>query len=100
MAKLVLYVKPTCSTCRQAMGLVRDSGVEHEFVPYFEKKFTAAKLKDLWKKTGLPLKALIRTKEDEARKLDLESLTLDQAVEAALKHPKLIQRPLAEKGGK
>ena len=102
MPKITLYVKPTCSTCRQAVQIVKESGQEFEAVPYFEKRFTKAKLRELVDKLGLPAPELLRTKEDtfKALKVEASKLSPGEVVDLMLKHPELIQRPIAEKGGK
>jgi arsenate reductase len=100
--KIVLYVKPTCSTCRQAVELVKQSGQPFETVAYFEQRFSKAKLRSLVDRMGLKPSEYLRTKEETFKKLKMEvdSLSAGQAVDLMLKHPELIQRPIAEKGEK
>jgi arsenate reductase len=102
MAKLTLYVKLTCSTCRQVLDLVKQSGLEYQAIPYLEKPFSKGKLKQLLEKMGLPQESVLRTKEESYKKLKLKDkkLGLDQLVDLMLEHPELIQRPIVEKGNK
>lgn len=98
-SRITIYQKPTCSTCRQAVQILKDSGRPYTAVNYYEQPFTKAQLKTLLKKAGLSAKDLLRTKEDLYKEMGLakRTLTEDELLELMLKHPDLIQRPLVEK---
>ena len=100
MSKITIYHKPTCSTCRQAVQILRESGHPFEAVNYYEKPFTKTQLKTLLKKAGLAPADVLRTKEDIYKTLGLAKKTLsdDDLVDLMIKHPDLIQRPIVEKG--
>jgi len=100
MAKLMIYQKPTCSTCRDVIKLVRASGCEYTAINYYEQPFTKAQLRGLLKKAGLRAKDVLRAKEEIYRKLGLAKKDLpdDDLIDLMLKHPDLIQRPIVEKG--
>jgi len=100
MAKMTIYQKPTCSTCREAIKLVKESGQQYTAVNYYERPFTKGKLKGLLKKAGLQAKDVLRTKEDLYKTLGLakKHLSNDELIALMLKHPDLIQRPIVEKG--
>jgi arsenate reductase len=102
MAEVTIYQKPTCSTCRQAVQLLKESGKPFTTVNYYEKPFTKAHLKSLLKKAGLSPKEILRTKEDIYRELRLakKDLSDDEWLEVLIAHPDLIQRPIVEKGEK
>jgi arsenate reductase len=102
MGTVTIYQKPTCTTCRQAVQLLKDSGQPFTSINYYEQPFTKARLKELLKKAGLSPREALRTKEDMYKKLGLAKTTLsdDELLDLMIKHPDLIQRPLAEKGGK
>jgi len=102
MSDITIYQKPTCSTCRQAVQLLRDSGKPFTAINYYEQPFAKSQLKALLKKAGLSPKDVLRAKEDIYRELGLARKTLsdDVLVDLMIKHPDLIQRPLVEKGGK
>jgi arsenate reductase len=99
-SRITIYQKPTCSTCRQAVQILKDSGRPYTAVNYYEQPFTKAQLKSLLKKARLSAKDLLRTKEDLYKKLGLakRSLTEEELLDVMLQHPDLIQRPLVEKG--
>jgi arsenate reductase len=102
MADITIYQKPTCTTCRQAVQLLKDSGKPFKAVNYYEQPFTKAQLKRLLKKAGLTPREVLRTKEDIYKKLGLakKNLSDDELLNLMVKYPDLIQRPLVEKGEK
>lgn len=102
MAEITIYQKPTCSTCREAVRLVRESGQPFTAINYYEKPFTKSQLKALMKKAGLSAREVLRTKEDLYKSLKLSdpSLSEDHLVDQMIAHPDLIQRPIVEKGDK
>ncbi|MCA1957932.1 MAG: arsenate reductase (glutaredoxin) [Nitrospira sp.] len=102
MAKITIYHKPTCSTCRETIRLLKDSGESFTAINYYEQPFDKKQLKALLNKAGLSPKDVLRTKEDVYKELGLakKTLTDDELIELMVKHPDLIQRPLVEKGDK
>lgn len=102
MSKLTIYQKPTCSTCRQAIQIIKDSGAAFTAINYYEQRFTKAQLKALLKKAGLSPRDILRTKEDLYKELNLAKATLsdDALIDLMIEHPDLIQRPIIEKGDK
>ena len=102
MTKITIYQKPTCSTCRQAVQLLKDSGKPFKAINYYEVPFTKAQLRNLLKKAGLSPKDILRTKEDIYKDLGLAKKTMsdDEWLDLLVAHPDLIQRPLVEKGEK
>jgi arsenate reductase (glutaredoxin) len=100
MADITIYQKPTCTTCRQAVQLLKDSGTPYTAINYYERPFTKGQLKKLLTKAGLSPKDVLRTKEDVYQELDLakKQLTDDELLDLMVKHPDLIQRPIVEKG--
>ena len=50
MSKLTIYQKPTCSTCRQAVQMLKESGKPFTAINYYEQRFTKSQLKALLKK--------------------------------------------------
>jgi arsenate reductase len=102
MSKLIIYQKPTCSTCRQAVQLLKDSGTPFTAVNYYEQRFTKPQLKALLKKAGLGPREILRAKEDLYRELNLAKTTLsdDALIDLLVEHPDLIQRPIVVSGEK
>jgi arsenate reductase (glutaredoxin) len=102
MSDVTIYQKPTCSTCRQAVQLLKESGKPFMAVNYYEKPFTKSQLKALLKKAKLSPRDVLRTKEDIYKELGLakKSLSDDTLIDLMIEHPDLIQRPIVEKGEK
>jgi arsenate reductase len=100
MAKVTIYQKPTCTTCRQTIQVLKDSGEPFNTVNYYEQPFTRAQLKSLLKKAGLSPRDVLRTKEDAYKELGLakKNLSDDELIDLMVTHPDMIQRPIVEKG--
>ena len=102
MARITVYQKPTCTTCRQVHAALKEAGVDFEAVNYYVDPIPKSKLRELLRKMGLPARQLLRTKEEIYKKLRLgeRDLTDDQIVDLMVTHPDLIQRPIVEKGSR
>lgn len=102
MEKLIIYQKPTCSTCRQVVKLAEASGQPYEAINYYETPLTKTRLTELLKKGGLTAKALLRTKEDiyKSKKDQISAMGEDDIIGLMIEHPDLMQRPLVERGKK
>jgi arsenate reductase len=101
-AKIVIYQKPTCTTCRQVYAALKESGVDFESVDYYTDPIPKTKLKELVRKMGVPAWTLLRTKEDLYRRLHLaeRDLTDAEAIDLMIEHPDLLQRPIVEKNSR
>ncbi len=102
MAKITIYQKPTCTTCRQVYNVLKESGVDFDAVNYFIEPIPKKKLKELLKKMGMKARELLRTKEQAYKTLRLaeRELTDEELLDLMIEHPELIQRPIVEKGGR
>lgn len=102
MAKITVYQKPTCTTCREVFAALKESGVDFESVNYYLDPIPKTKLKDLLRKMGISAEALVRKKEPIYKELHLDKkkLSEDELVDLMAKHPDLIQRPIVEKGAR
>lgn len=100
MADITIYQKPTCTTCRQAVQVLKNSGKPYTAINYYERPFTKSQLKTLLKKAGLDPRDVLRTKEEIYQELGLgkKQLSDDELLDLMVKHPDLIQRPIVEKG--
>lgn len=100
--RIMVYQKPTCTTCRQVYQALKESGVEMESVNYYLEPLSEAKLKELVKKMGIKASELFRKKEEIYKKLKLaeKEVSDEEAIELMIKNPDLMQRPIVEKGNK
>ena len=97
---LTVYEKPTCTTCRKMIKLLKEKGVDFQRLNYFIDPLPKAKLVSLIEKTGLPPREFLRTRETAYRDLGLKdrSLSDETLIDALVDHPELLQRPIIEKG--
>jgi arsenate reductase (glutaredoxin) len=99
---IVIYQKPTCTTCRQVHAALKESGVDFDAVNYYVDPIPKAKLKELLRKMGMRPRDLLRTKEPIYKTLKIADggLTDNEIVDLMVRHPDLIQRPIVEKGSR
>ncbi|MFJ4445866.1 arsenate reductase (glutaredoxin) [Pseudomonas sp. NPDC089422] len=102
MTDLTLYHNPRCSKSRGALELLEQRGLAPTIVRYLETPPDAATLKALLGKLGIAPRQLLRTGEDEYKSLDLANPALSDAqlIDAMVKNPKLIERPILIAGDK
>ena len=100
--KIKIYQKPTCTKCRETIGILKERGVEFDSVNYYETPLSVAELRDLVHKLGISPRELLRKGEQVYRELKLgqRELTDDELMELMVKHPDLIQRPIVVRGKK
>lgn len=99
---LKIYYKPTCSTCRKALDLIKNQTSEPvEIVEYMKSRPTAKEIKEIVELLGIKPHDLVRKKEElyknEFRDKQLNDL---EWIETLAKYPELIERPIVIKDGK
>ena len=100
--KITIYIKPTCTTVRKALKILRESGAEFDPVNYYETPFTKRKLSGLIKQLGVAPRDLLRKNEKIYKELGLSKKELkdSEIIDLMIEHPDLLQRPIAVKGDK
>ena len=100
--KIVIYQKPTCTTCRQVYAALKESGVGFDAVDYYLDPIPREKLLELLRKMRIRPRDLLRTTEAIYKTLKLaeRELSDDEIVDLMVEHPDLIQRPIVEKGAR
>ena len=98
--ELVVYEKPTCTTCRKLVKVLEEEGIPFQRLNYFLEPIPRDKLQELLVKMELKPRDLLRTREKKYRELGLKdpSLSDQEIFDALLEHPELIQRPIIERG--
>lgn len=93
---VVIYHNPDCGTSRNTLAMIRNAGIEPHVVEYLKTPPSRALLLRMIAQAGLTPRALLREKGTPFAELGLgdESLSDDALIEAMLKHPVLINRPL------
>lgn len=97
-----IYHNPRCSKSRTTMNLLTDKGVQPEVIEYLKTPPTKQRLEQILNMLGIEPRQLMRTHETEYKenKLADEALSRDQLIEAMVKFPKLIERPIVICNGK
>ena len=99
---ITVYEKPTCTKCREADKLLRESGVDFEKINYYLEPIGEAKLRELIGKMGISPRELLRTSEAVYKELELgkRELSDDELIRLMAENPDLIQRPIVERGAR
>ena len=102
MAKITVYEKPTCTTCRKVAKALTENGVDFQKVNYYIKPFTKTQLKTLLGKMKMQPSELLRKNEKAYKELDFKNknYTESQILTMMINNPDLVQRPIIEKGKK
>jgi len=93
---IAIYHNPDCGTSRNVLAMIRNSGVEPEIIEYLKTPPSRDVLKDLIQRMRIPVRALLREKGTPFHELGLgnPNLTDDQLLDAMIRHPILINRPI------
>lgn len=91
-----IYHNPACGTSRNTLAMIRQSGEEPEVIEYLKTPPTRARLVELIKAMGMPVRALLREKDTPYAELGLADRKWndDQLIDFMLAHPILINRPI------
>ena len=96
-----IYHNNRCSKSRDSFNFLTEKGIKFDTIEYLKDPLAKSEIKALLKKLGIPAKDLIRKGEPDFKKhFKGKELTETQWIDAMVKYPKLIERPIVEKGGK
>lgn len=95
---VLVYEKPTCSTCRKLAELLAERGIDFETVEYHVTGLTAKEIRELLTMAGIPAADALRMRETGAR--ELKTASEDEIVAAIVKRPELLQRPFVVADGR
>ena len=93
---VTIYHNPACGTSRNALAMIRQSGEEPEVVEYLKTPPDRARLLELIKAMGIPVRALLREKGTPYAELGLadSKWSDEELIDFMLAHPILINRPI------
>ncbi len=96
MSQITIYHHPGCSTSRNTLALIRNSGVEPNVVEYLKTPPSRDELKVLLLRLGLGVRDILRQKGTPYEALDLGNpkWSDEQLLDFVGQHPVLIQRPI------
>jgi arsenate reductase len=101
MNDLTIFHNPKCSKSRETLALLRARGIEPRVIEYLKAPPTAAELRAIAGKLGIKAEQLVRKGEDIYKaKYAGKTLTEAQWIDAMVKSPILIERPIVVRGAK
>ena len=99
MADLIVYEKPTCTTCRKLFALLTERGIDAERIDYHVTGLTEDEIRDLLAKAGAGPRDVLRAREPAyAEHVAGRNLTDDELIVLMAEHPELVQRPIVVRG--
>jgi arsenate reductase len=100
--KITIYQKPTCSTCRQTIKILKDEGVPFESIDYMIETPGEDELKSIIKKLGIKPIELFRKKEPLYKEIGIgeRKISDKDLIHILLENPILIERPIVIRGKK
>lgn len=94
--KFICYKK--CSTCKRAEKLLEDKGQKFERIDYTEDPLSEEEVREIWKKSGLPLKNFFNTSgilyREMGMKNKLAQMSENEQIKLLSENPMLIKRPI------
>jgi arsenate reductase (glutaredoxin) len=93
---VTIYHNPACGTSRNTLAMIRQSGEEPEVIEYLKTPPGRARLVELIKAMGVPVRTLLREKGTPYAELGLADpkWSDDDLIDFMLEHPILINRPI------
>ncbi|MDH0775251.1 arsenate reductase (glutaredoxin) [Delftia tsuruhatensis] len=96
MSIITIYHNPACGTSRNVLALIRNSGEEPAVIEYLKTPPDRATLERLLADLALPVREVLRQKGTPYDEMGLgdPEWTDAQLIDAMLRHPILINRPI------
>ncbi len=96
-----IYHNPRCSKSRNTLNIINEKEADVTIVEYLKTPPTKQELKDLLKKLNIPAKDLVRKGEQDFKdNYKGKELSEEEWIDAMIKYPKLIERPIVVNGNK
>jgi arsenate reductase len=95
---ITIFHNPACGTSRNALAMIRETGVEPTVVEYLKTGWTADQLKGLLKAMGKTPRDVMRVRGTPAEELGLTepSVSDETIITAMVAHPILVERPIVQ----
>ena len=94
MDDVTIYHNPACGTSRNTLGLIRNAGIEPRVIEYLKTPPDRATLLALIQAMAVPVRDVVRAKENAYAELGLADAGDEALIDAMLAHPVLINRPI------
>jgi arsenate reductase len=100
MPALMVYEKPTCTTCRKLRELLTERGIDFESIDYYVTGIDEAELRGLLQRMGCGPRDVLRIRESLVKELELDrpETSDEQLIAQMVAHPALLQRPIVVNG--
>jgi arsenate reductase len=98
MSKVIIYHNPKCSKSRETLELLEGKGVNIEIREYLVSGLQTQDIKLISDTLNLPIIDFIRKKEEEYKVLSIDWTDMNQATDALINNPKILERPIVIKG--
>ncbi|MCB9335348.1 MAG: arsenate reductase (glutaredoxin) [Flavobacteriales bacterium] len=96
-----IYHNPRCSKSRQTLQIIQDANADVEIIEYLNAIPSKNELKDILNKLRMKAEDIIRKGENDFKEnCKGKNLSEEEWIEAMIKYPKLIERPIVIKGNK
>lgn len=96
-----VYHNNRCSKSRCAIEYLDEKNASYEVIEYLKEPLNARQLTEILRQLGIPAEELIRTSEaDFKENFKGKTLSEKEWIDAMVKFPKLIERPIIVKNGK
>ena len=94
--QISIYHNPRCSKSRQTLSILKQRKVDLEIIEYLKTPPSATELAHILKMLGLKPRELMRKHEAAYKNNNLgdSNLSDEQLINAMIKHPILIERPI------
>ena len=98
MSDVTIYHNPSCGTSRNTLALLRHAGIEPTVIEYLKTPPSRQKLQQLLAAMGIPARELLRQKGTPYAELGLDDpkWSDEELIDAMLREPILINRPIVE----
>ena len=97
----VIYYNPRCSKCRVTLELLQEQGETPRIVEYLKDVPSRSELRDVLSLLGIRAEQLLRKREPAFHEAGLdEGSSEEEVLDAMVKFPILIERPIVVRDGK
>ena len=99
MNDYIIYHNPRCTKSRETLALLEQAGTAPRVIEYLKTPPTATELRAIVAKLGIEPEQLVRKGEEVYKSTYAgKTLTAAQWIDAMVKHPVLIERPIVIRG--
>jgi arsenate reductase (glutaredoxin) len=101
-SKVTIYQKPTCSTCRKTVEILKDQGIPFESINYMIEPPSLEEMKKIVKKLGVSPREVFRKKESLYKEIGIDDREIsdNDLIRILVENPELIERPIVVRGKK